>query len=238
MIKILKSEIYKLMHSKILYLSYLIIFLYALFANYLYLNSSLEACDLYWAFNEEFMILYLLLSLFYSSFTLCDEFVYDTVNDYPLIGLIFCKIIMIILYLFTLLVFSLIISYNISLFIFRFPVIKISIILKAFKNFVFSFSMLLELNLIVLLLSVFLKKASLALGITYLLYFLMEYLNKLILNKESSWLYYCFSLNWDFNNHNVISNIVSIKTSLLINFFTMFFFVGLIILISKWRKIN
>lgn len=216
--KYLKGELYKFFNGHFIYYSLLLIFLYSILANYLYNDDILL---LYKNFIKEYELLFLALSLLYSSEILSDEYEYGTILEFKNNRFLNTKLLVILMYLFLLFIFSFIISFDISIIFYNNFIIG----LKVFKNIILEFfgvlPMFIILNLSCILLSIITKKANISLILTFIFYLLSTYFNNFIIIKKLKFLYISITLHWDFTKNILIGNIINKKESLLICIITV-----------------
>ena len=148
MIKQLKGEVYKLINGPFVLYSLLIIFIYALFAHYIYLNDYISLDLLYENYLAEYIILFLTLIIFYSSVNFSDEYVYGTIDDLKNKNVIFAKIILQNLYLIICFVFAFLVTYDISVIIKTGYTIEFNALVNIFESFFKAYPMLLILSLL------------------------------------------------------------------------------------------
>jgi len=234
MIKYLKFELYKLFRSKFLLLTFVLIFLYSLLVNLLYSSDGLVL--LYDAFVEEYLILYLCLSVFYSSFIINDEFSYETIYDIRNGKILITKMLLNILFILLVFIFSIVICYDISLIVFKLPSINLKIILNIIKLFIKILPMLLIINIITMIFSLLFLKSNTSLGLSFIIYFLMPYFNSIVIHKKIYSLYWLFSLHWDQRNLP-LKDIISPNLSIIINgIWIILLLIFLTILFFKRKK--
>ena len=215
--KVFKSEIYKLFCSKTIYISIILIFIYSILVNIIYLIDKIDVILLYQNFNDEFLLLYLVLIIYFASAIITDEFVYNTIIDLQDKSIILTKIIICLLYLIFLFLFSLIICYDVSLLIFKNVFISFEIVSNLIKNFLYLLPYLSIIILITLNIALVIKKANLTIIFTYLIYFGSEYLNSFVLSHHLTKFYYLLSINFNYNRNYLIKDIVPLSYSIILN---------------------
>jgi len=224
----LKGELYKFFNSHFCYFSLFVIVIYSVFANYLYWIESSPVSLLFENFIQEYLLLFLTLSLFLSSCIIADEFQFNTFNPFINLQYLKAKIILIIFYIIIIFICSLVICYDISFLFNGSFILNLAVTKNILMSFLKIMPMLILLNLFCLLLSVISKKANVSLIITYVLYLFSSYLNDLIIRRNWKIGYLFVTLNWNFNNLDLISDSVGKLSSLLIcviNGITIYFLV-------------
>ena len=236
MIKYLKSEVYKILCGNFLFFTFVVVFGYCILVSQLYLSDGLDFNYLFTYFNEEFIVLYLTLSLFFSSSLIADEYLYGTIYDIKSQKLLWAKMVVLLVYLFLIFILALLFLYDISIFLSQNQFIQWSVILKVIYGFLKVLPMIIIVNLICLLTSVILKKSNMALIVSYSIYLILEYLKNIIISKDIKSLYFLPMFNWNLNARTFIENYLSIGHSLAICFFTVLILLFLVIYIFKKRS--
>ena len=232
MYKYFKGEIYKLICSKFIYITLIIIFIYSLFANYLYLNAP--EMEIYSNFISEYLLLFLALSLFYASTLFTDEYYFGTINDLKNNKLLLSKLLMIVVYLLFLLTVAFFFTFDIAFFLQRVPSLSLSLFQNLIIDYIKILPMLIIINLSCLLISLVFLKSNLALGFSYGLYILCGYIGNLIISKGYEKLYFLPFFHWNFNS--LLLERFKIWESLLICFLTIGIAIFLIFILFNKRK--
>lgn len=224
--KCLKGELYKFWQNHFSRFSLIAISLYGLLANYLYFNQSFEVSMLYKNFIDEYKLLYLILTLFYSSFILSDEYLYKTIYHFDKDKILWVKLIMLQLFIIIIFILSFICSFVISLFFFKVNVFDIdyALIITEYIKFVPS---LIIYSLICLLLSIIVKKSNVSLALTIGIYVSFSYLKTMMMNLENKYLYFCPIYSFDLTERYIIKNVVPIE-------YSIFALISIMILLILW----
>ncbi|MBQ6840767.1 MAG: ABC transporter permease [Bacilli bacterium] len=200
MSKYIKGEFYKLFSSNHLKILFILTLLYSLIVGYLYWSDGAFVENVFSNFNQEFMLYYLFVSLFYSSSVMTEEYDYGTIIYLKNNRLLFAKLMMICLYLVMIFFISLLFMYDVSLFIYKFQTINLNVLVDCFLYFIKSLPMYVFINYICLCMSLLVKRANLSLIISCGVYLSSNYISSLIVSKEMESLYFLPALYWDFNN--------------------------------------
>ena len=233
--KYLKGELYKLFHNKLIYLTIILSFIYGILVNIIYYINNLSINDLYHNYIDEYFILYFILTIFYVSFTVSDEYDNKTIMNIFKHKFIIIKLLSIVIYLFILFIFSYFVCYDISLFFFKFPVLKIKIIIEILLSFIKIIPLLFTLILLCFNLTLLFKKANISLVLTYVIYFGFVYLDNHLLNINSKIIPYLFTMHLNLNNHYILNN-VSFNISILIDILVLFILLLFSFIIFNYQK--
>ena len=230
---VLKGESYKLCHSKIFMFNFVIILIYSIFVNYLYYVDGLNINDLFTTFNDEYLLIYLSLTLYYSSSCLVEEYSYNVIYDHNINKLIIVKIFVFFIYVFIIFFISVILCYDVAIFFLKECIIDFNVIKELFIIFIKLIPMIILLNLVCMFLSIIFLKSNLALGITIIFYILSNYIKSIVINKGIESLYYLPMFHWDLN-YNVLNYNQCLRICIILVFAILLIF--LIFLLCKNKR--
>lgn len=229
MIKYLKAEYTKMLHSKHLIFLSALLFLYTLLVLLLYYADGLSFRDVFINFNDEYFLLFLLLSIFWGNSSVGDEINFGTDVCYPRNKFILFKIFFMMLYIVNIFVLSLVIFIFEGIFIYKelfFDIWILNALLKSFPLYLFW-------GLLSMLLSICLKKSNISLLCIICAFFFFEYIKGRLYNFNALFKYFFI---FHLNMNKILVDGISLGYSVLINMITIFFVIYLILIIYNKRS--
>ncbi len=190
----LKADIYRFYHSKGFLVNIVVICIYTFFVFLLYYIDHLPYREILVNFNDEYHLLFIILTFSFSSSILISEMTNLTIYNYPRKKLVKIKSLEIILDILFIIITTLVINILIvSILDFK-SITQINL----FKIVVNNYKVLYEyvfFNLLVLLLNSLFKSSSKVLIMAYLLYIIYSYSKQYIIRFKVKQLYFLCFLN-------------------------------------------
>ena len=230
----INAEIYKFFNNKAIYLSFIIILIYSLFGNLLYYLSNIDISLMYKDFTNEYLILYLVVSLFYTSSAISDEYNYYIIPYIKQKGIVRSKVFCLLIIISITQIISFVFSNFITILIFKKSFFTTKIIYLIIKKLLNKLPLIIIINLLCLLFSSVFSKPSTSLIITYFVYGLSDYVNKFFLSKTWQITRYFPSLIWDLEIINKKINLSLCIVLILLYILILMLMIKLVIKLKKY----
>ena len=228
MFKYLKAEYLKMVHSKHLLWINVLLLLYTALILLLYYSDGLHAYDILPNYNDEYFVLFLMLSVFWGLSSVGDEMNYRTdlwysKNKFILFKVFFLALYILFIYILSFIMFNLCTFVIHNAFYFSFSVIFS--LLKCFPLYFFW-------GLFSMFISVVIRKSNISMLIIVSVFLWLEYIKGALYNLNGIFKYiFIFHLNMN----KVIVEEISFESSAIINLIAIVFVIYLIF-ISYYKR--
>lgn len=231
----LKADFYRFYHSKSLLINLLVILVYTCLVYLLYHLDHLPYYEILINFNDEYHLLFIILTFSFASSIITTEVANLTIDNYPRKNLIKIKC----LEIFIDIILVIITTFLVNIIILGLLDIHSFTKINLFKIFINNYKVLYEyifLNFIVLFLNCFSKSSTKVLIMAYLIYIVYNYAKTYIIRFKIKQLYFLCFLNQISVEYEVLKSQLNYEVYSLIFIVTILFIYYLTNLLIKKQR--